>query len=220
MVVKFPNVEEANEDGLLAIGGDLSITTLTEAYTHGIFPWPVSEQYPLTWFAPNPRGILEFVNYKRPKSFEKFLKKTDYYAKFNTDFEAIILHCANVKRKHESGTWINQAIIDGYINMFHNGLAYCVGTYEKGELIGGLYGVSIGEIISGESMFHLKDNASKFALNFLVEHLQKSGLKWIDTQMVTPLLKSFGGKEISRKVFMNKLKQLSPSCSRIEIFDS
>ena len=220
MMVKFPDVETANEDGLLAVGGDLSILTLTEAYCHGIFPWPISEKYPLTWFAPNPRGILEFTNFKRPKSFEKFLKKTNYYAKFNQDFEEIIKNCANVKRKHETGTWINQDIINAYINMFHNGLAYCVGTYENEKLIGGLYGVCIGEIISGESMFFLKDNASKFALNHLIEHLNSIGLKWIDTQMVTPLVASFGGKEISRKVFMDKLKQLSPSCSRIELFNS
>lgn len=220
MVVKFPDVESANEDGLLAVGGDLSIMTLTEAYCQGIFPWPISEEYPLTWFAPNPRGILEFRDYKRPKSFEKFLKKTNFHACFNKDFEQIIENCANVKRKHESGTWINQDIINGYINMFNHGLAYCVGTYENEKLVGGLYGVCIGEIISGESMFHFKDNASKFALNFMVEHLQKSGMKWIDTQMVTPLLKSFGGKEISRKVFTQKIKQLNPSCSRIEIFDS
>ena len=219
MTVKFPNVDEANEDGLLAVGGDLSMNTLTEAYTNGIFPWPISEKYPLTWFAPNPRGILEFRDYKRPKSFEKFLKKTDFYGKFNCDFSTIISNCANVKRQHESGTWINQDIIDGYNLMFENGLAYCVGTYHNEKLVGGLYGVCIGEIISGESMFHFEDNASKFSLNFLIEHLQSTGLKWIDTQMVTPLLKSFGGKEISRKVFMNKLKQLNPSCSRQEIFD-
>jgi leucyl/phenylalanyl-tRNA--protein transferase len=214
----FPHVEEANEDGLLAVGGDLDITTLTEAYLNGIFPWPVSEEFPLTWFAPNPRGILEFRDYKKPKSFQKFLNKTQYYTKFNQDFSEIINACANVKRKHESGTWINQDIIQGYINLFEHGLAYCVGTYENDKLIGGLYGVCLGEIISGESMFYYQDNASKFALNALVERLEGLGLKWIDTQMVTPLLSSFGGKEVSRKVFMKKLEQLSPNCSRQEIF--
>ena len=215
----FPHVEEANEDGLLAVGGDLDITTLTEAYLNGIFPWPVSEEFPLTWFAPNPRGILEFRDYKKTKSFQKFLNKTEFHCKFNQDFSDIINSCANVKRKHEAGTWINEDIIKGYIKLFESGLAYCVGTYNKDKLVGGLYGVCIGEIISGESMFHYEDNASKFALNVLVEKLESIGLKWIDTQMVTPLLKSFGGKNISRKVFMKKLEQLNPSCSRQEIFE-
>jgi leucyl/phenylalanyl-tRNA--protein transferase len=180
----------------------------------------LSEEFPLTWFAPNPRGILEFRDYKTSKSFKKFLAKTELYTKFNEDFDQIILACANVKRKHESGTWINQEIINGYIELHKEGLAYCVGTYEKEKLVGGLYGVCIGEIISGESMFHYKDNASKMALNSLVTHLEGLGLKWIDTQMVTPLLKGFGGKEISRKVFMQKLEQLNPNCSRREIFGS
>jgi len=216
----FPDVESANEDGLLAIGGDLSIITLTEAYTRGIFPWPVSDEYPLTWFAPNPRGILEFKDFHISKSFQKFIQKTQFTIHFNKDFEKIIHQCSVVKRKHESGTWINQEIIDAYIQMHQQGLAYCVGTYNKDKLVGGLYGVCIGEIISGESMFHLEDNASKYALYALVEQLSTLGLKWIDTQMVTPLLKSFGGKNISRKVFMKKLEQLNPNCSRSEIFDS
>jgi leucyl/phenylalanyl-tRNA--protein transferase len=220
MAVEFPSVETANEDGLLAIGGVLNIEVLTTAYCSGIFPWPVSEEYPLTWFAPNPRGILEFRDFKVSKSFQKFLNKTSLTTKFNVDFEKIIYNCAQVKRKHESGTWINQDIIDAYINMFNHGLAYCVGTYDGANLVGGLYGVCIGEIISGESMFHFIDNASKLALKALVDQLQDIGLKWMDTQMVTPLLESFGGKEISRKVFMQKLEQLSSSCSRLEIFGS
>lgn len=214
----FPHVEEANEDGLLAVGGDLDIPTLTEAYLNGIFPWPVSKEFPLTWFAPNPRGILEFRDFKKTKSFQKFLNKTEFHCQFNQDFPEIINACANVKRKHEAGTWINEDIIKGYIKLFESGLAYCVGTYNKDKLVGGLYGVCIGEIISGESMFHYEDNASKFALNFLIEKLELIGLKWIDTQMVTPVLQSFGGKDISRKVFMKKLEQLNTSCSRQEIF--
>lgn len=209
MPVQFPPLETATPEGLLAIGGNLDLETLYIAYTSGIFPWPISDEAPLTWFSPNPRGILELDEFHLPKSFQKFLKKCTYTVKFNENFIEIINSCAEMKRKHEQGTWISEEILDGYINLFNNNLAYCVGVYEGPDLIGGLYGVCFGEIISGESMFHVKDNASKIALYHLVKQLKASSVKWIDTQMVSPLLELFGGKEIPRREFINKLEILN-----------
>ena len=219
MAVVFPPVHQAAEDGLLAIGGDLSVETLNVAYTSGIFPWPVQPDYPMTWFAPNPRGILDFNDFKVNKTFQKFLKKTNFHVKFNEDFSTIIQYCSQTIRKHEVGTWIHPSIIQGYTDLFKAGQAYCVGTYEGDRLVGGLYGVCIGEIISGESMFHVKANASKFALYHLVTKLSSNGISFIDTQMVTEVIASFGGKNISRTEFMQRLLHLDSKKSREALFN-
>ena len=220
MSADFPPVHLANSEGLLAIGGEANAQTLTQAYLKGIFPWPVSEDFPLTWFAPDPRGVLELDNFRLPRSLKKFLNKKTYSIKFNRDFQEIIQRCAKIKRKHEEGTWINQEIIDGYIQMFSEQKAYCVGAYdEKEELVGGLYGVCLGEIISGESMFYQQPNASKAALAALVSKLQSKGIPFLDTQMVTPVIASMGGEEVARKEFMKMLGHLNSTRPRSEIFD-
>lgn len=219
-VVKFPPVDAANSDGLLAIGGSLDIETIEQAYREGIFPWPVSEEFPLTWFAPNPRGILDLRDFHIPRSLQKFLNKKPYEIRFNQNFEEIINLCATRKRKHEEGTWINKDIINGYIEMFRQEKAYCAGAYEGEKLVGGLYGVCLGEIISGESMFYLKKNASKAALVELALLLREKGVPFLDTQMVTPVIASLGGKTIRRKAFMQRLEQLDSGRSRKEIFGS
>ncbi|MEX1100160.1 MAG: leucyl/phenylalanyl-tRNA--protein transferase [Bacteriovoracaceae bacterium] len=220
MPVEFPPIESANSDGLLAVGGNLDPETLTQAYKQGIFPWPVSEEFPLTWFAPDPRGALDLKDFHIPRSLEKFLKKGLNEIKFNQDFEKIINLCANKKRKHEEGTWINQDIINGYVDMFYQGKAYCVGAYEDNELAGGLYGVCLGEIFSGESMFYNKKNASKTALVELCLLLKKKGIPFLDTQMVTPVIASMGGKEVPRVKFMQMLGRLDVSRPRVDIFGS
>lgn len=219
MPVVFPPVDSASEDGLLAVGGNLDIETLTTAYKSGVFPWPVEEGYPTTWFAPDPRGIIDLKDYKISKSLKKFLNKTDYKVMFNHDFEQIITRCSVIKRKHETGTWIYQDIIDAYTKMFDQGLAYCVSVYEADKIIGGLYGVCIGELITGESMFHKKDNASKVALVYLLDKLQAKNIPFIDTQMVTSVIESFGGKNIPRSDFMKRLERLNTNLSRSNIFD-
>lgn len=220
MPVKFPDVELASEDGLLAVGGTLEPEVLKEAYTHGIFPWPVSKELPLTWFAPDPRGVIKLDNFHIPRSLAKFLKKNPFEMSFNRDFDQVISNCAEQKRKHEAGTWINSGIMDGYKKLFKQGSAYSVEAYKDGELVGGLYGVCIGEIISGESMFHSKTNASKACLVHLVSTLKKAGLSFLDTQMVTPVVDSLGGEEISRQEFMLMLERLDIRRSRSEIFGS
>lgn len=220
MPVKFPRVDSADESGIVAVGGNLNLETLITAYLEGIFPWPISDDLPLTWFAPDPRGIIIFKNFHISKSLRKFINKTKMTVVFNKDFEKVIKLCGQTRQSEKDGTWINQDIIAGYVDLFRHNLAYCASVYENNELVGGIYGVCIGEIISGESMFFTKTNASKFAMVKLIEKLQSKGISWIDTQMVTPVVQNFGGTEVTRKKFMQLLSKLNTNRTRFEIFGS
>lgn len=204
-IVEFPPVESADEHGLIAVGGDLEIDSLLLAYSQGIFPWPISEEYPLAWFSPDPRGILAFDHLHLSKSFRKFLKKNPYEVKFNTNFEAVIMNCARIKRNDQSTTWITPKIINSYIELHKQGYAYSIETYRDNLLVGGVYGVCINRFYSGESMFHLEDNASKVALVSLMYMLKQREIGWLDTQMVTSVVESLGGQEIPRSTFLKML---------------
>lgn len=205
--VVFPPVDSATEDGLVAVGGDLETDTLIEAYKNGIFPWPISLDFPLAWFSPNPRGVLDFQDLHLSRSFMKFLKKHCFQVTFNQAFDEVIRECARAYRKNQPGTWITPDIIKGYEKLFKAGLAYSVEVWNKDKLVGGLYGVSMGNFFSGESMFSKETNASKFGLLSLIHHLQGKGIKWLDTQMVTPVVEQFGGKYIAREEFVERLKE-------------
>lgn len=220
MPVKFPSVDKADANGIVAIGGNLNLETLVAAYLDGIFPWPISEDVPLTWFSPDPRGIIEIDNFHISRSLKRFIEKTNFKICFNQDFEKVITLCGQTRLSEKDGTWINQDIINGYINLFNHNLAYCISIYDNDEIVGGIYGVCIGEIISGESMFHTKTNASKIALVALVNQLKSKGIKWFDTQMVTQIVKSFGGIELPRELFIKMLSQLDTTKTRFEIFGS
>lgn len=220
MPIKFPPVENADANGIVAIGGNLNLDTIIAAYLDGIFPWPISTDVPLTWFSPDPRGIIELNNFHISRSLRRFVNKTNYIVRFNQDFENVIELCGKIRKNEKDGTWINKEIIKGYHDLFHQNMAYCVSVYDQDELVGGIYGVCIGEIISGESMFFTKTNASKLAMVKLIEKLKSKNIKWIDTQMVTPVVKNFGGVEISRKLFISMLSQLDTNRSRFEIFGS
>ncbi len=212
-IVKFPSIDEADEHGLLAQGGDLEVPSLLLAYSEGIFPWPYSDYHPITWYSPDPRGILRYEDLHLSQSFRKFLKKSHYQIKFDHDFEEIILACASspnrkgIAADSMSSTWITRKMIEAYISLYYAGHAHCVGVYEGDELVGGLYGVKIKKFYSGESMFYKKTGTSKLALYALMQRLNTKGIHWIDTQMVTPVVASMGGKEISRKQFIDLLKQ-------------
>lgn len=216
-ILDFPPIEEANEEGLLAIGGDLEINSLLLAYSKGIFPWPISEDYPLAWFSPDPRGVLDFEDLHIPKSLKKEINKRDYIIKFNCAFDDVIKECAEAKnRKDQEGTWITEDIQDAYLRLHNAGYAYSAEIYYDEILSGGIYGVSLGKYVAGESMFYKKSNASKILLVNLVQFLKSKGVKWLDTQMVTPVIESLGGKEIPRKDFIKQLSatigpQISPS---------
>jgi leucyl/phenylalanyl-tRNA--protein transferase len=200
-IVAFPPVEESDEHGLVALGGDLEVESLLLAYSQGIFPWPISEEYPLAWFSPDPRGIKLHLS----KSFKKFLRKNPYEVRFNTNFEAVIISCALAKRNDQSSTWITQEIINAYIELQREGHAYSIETYLEDKLVGGVYGVCINRFYSGESMFHTEDNASKVALVSLMYLLKQRDILWLDTQMVTPVVESLGGQEIPRESFLELL---------------
>lgn len=221
--IKFPPVESANEDGLVAVGGDLEIDTLLEAYGRGIFPWPLST-YPLnvdlpnTWFSPDPRGVLDFDELHVSRSFLKFLKKTPFTVTFNKAFPEVIQQCAATKRKDQPGTWITPEIMRAYINLFENDLAYSVEVWLEKKLVAGIYGVIMGEFVSGESMFTHEDNASKQGLYTLVHHLQEKGINFLDTQMVTEVVRQFGGKYIPRQAFLRRLEELNWTREKETIF--
>ncbi|MEM7645642.1 MAG: leucyl/phenylalanyl-tRNA--protein transferase [Pseudomonadota bacterium] len=204
----FPDPENANSDGLLAMGGDLSLATLQSAYTQGIFPWP-QEGFPLLWFSPPQRGVLFFEKFKVPKTTQKAINKNTFQITINEAFSDVIRSCAKIPRDKESGTWILPEMIEAYENLHLKGYAKSVEAWVDGDLVGGLYGVDFEGLFSGESMFFKTSEASKVCLVALVEELQKEGRTWMDIQMVTPLLEQFGGEYIPRKKFLDMLKASS-----------
>lgn len=207
---RFPDPSSAAGDGLLCYGGDLEPETLLDAYSHGIFPWP-REGLPILWFSPPVRGVIEFNDVHWPRRFLRELKKDRFEITFNRDFARVIESCASVRRAHEPGTWILPEMSAAYIRMHELGYAHSVECWEKGavgqELAGGLYGVYIAGVFSAESMFYRISNASKFCLYTLIEELKKSGLTWMDIQMVTPISESIGGKYIRREEFLARLEK-------------
>lgn len=203
----FPPVDKTDPSGVIAVGGDLEVSSLKLAYSSGIFPWP-HEGYPLLWFAPPKRAILDFDDFKIPKRLQQYLKKASFSFCIDKNFPAVIQACSSVPRPGQDGTWITQDIIMAFTAFHEAGYAHSFETLNKdGELVGGLYGVKIGKVFCGESMFYREPHASKFALIETVRYLQDRGSRWIDVQMLTPLLASFGAKEIDRKAFMERLKE-------------
>ncbi len=216
-VLKFPPVETADENGLLALGGDLEVQTLVLAYSKGIFPWPISEEFPLAWFSPDPRGVIDFDDLALNKRFLRYLKSQSLRFTANQDFLGVINACSSTPRNLQSGTWITEEVMSSYHELFKKELAYSLEAWDGDSLVGGVYGVCINGIITGESMFHTAPNASKFCLVAVMALLKRAGINWLDTQMVTPVVKSLGGKEIPREEFLNRLSQ-NPARSRLEIF--
>jgi leucyl/phenylalanyl-tRNA---protein transferase len=203
-VIVFPDPRQADDDGLLCVGGDLKVDTLVSAYSRGIFPWP-QEGLPLLWFSPLRRGILDFEDVHWPRRFLRELKDDSYQITFDQAFGEVIQECAKIPRAHESGTWILPPIVGAYERFHRAGYAHSVECWRGGKLVGGLYGVYVGGVFAGESMFHKESSASKRCLYALVQKLQAAGLKWMDIQMVTPVLETFGGKYISREEFLERV---------------
>lgn len=200
----FPPLETADEDGLIAVGGDLAPQTLATAYRSGVFPWPV-EGLPTLWFAPPERCILRFDEFHISKRLRRELEKRNFEYSIDRDFTSVIKACA-APRSYESGTWISPEIQRAYRNLHRRKIAHSIEVWENGTLVGGLYGVSWGAYFCGESMFHNASGASKAALVFLVEHLKSRGATWLDVQMPTPLFESFGARLVPRENFMTQLQ--------------
>jgi leucyl/phenylalanyl-tRNA---protein transferase len=201
----FPPPDYADPSGLLAVGGDLSNERLLEAYRVGIFPW-YSDDQPILWWSPDPRLILDLKDFKISRSLGKTLKKGVFQVTFDHAFEEVIQACAVVPREAQNGTWITAEMQEAYINLHGLGYAHSVETWFGGQLAGGLYGVSLGKCFFGESMFHLKTDASKIALATLVERLKSWDFHFIDSQMTTEHMVRLGAKELSRRIFLKRLQ--------------
>ncbi|WP_044401892.1 leucyl/phenylalanyl-tRNA--protein transferase [Lacinutrix sp. Hel_I_90] len=198
----FPEVNEADEEGLLAVGGDLSVARLIIAYNSGIFPW-FNEDELILWWSPDPRFVLFPKDLKVSKSMQQFMRNCDYEVTVNKDFKAVITACAKAKRDGQSGTWITNNMIEAYCELHELGLAKSIEVWKQNELIGGLYGVDLNNgVFCGESMFAKESNASKAAF---ITFIQNSEYKLIDCQVYTSHLESLGAKEISRGAFLEYL---------------
>ena len=203
--MEFPNVENANQDGLLAVGGDLSTERLLLAYRNGIFPW-FNDDALILWWSPDPRMVLFPEKIRISKSMRKIIRENTFRLTQNTCFEAVMEACAQVERKGQRGTWITEKMKAAYLELFDKGYAKSYEVWENEQLVGGLYGVDLGHVFSGESMFSLKANASKFAFIQLAQELQKKEYKLIDCQVYTEHLESLGAEEIPRTEFLEILK--------------
>ena len=202
----FPPTEEAEDDGLLAVGGDLSKERLLTAYRQGIFPWYEVGQ-PILWWSPNPRLVLFPEELKISRSLRKALRKHEFEIRFDSSFENVIKACADVRTDQGKGPWIIPEMQKAYTELHQQGYAHSVESWLNGELVGGLYGISLGQCFFGESMFSTVNDSSKVALVALAEFSKQVGIKIIDCQMTTQHLLSLGAQEIDRKSFLSKLNQ-------------
>ena len=208
MVVEaFPDLDTADEHGLLAAGGDLDLETLLLAYSSGIFPWPHGKY--LLWFSPPERTILKFDQFKASKNWPRLFRQANFEFKRNHNFKDVIKHCAQSKNRTRggAGTWITPEMIHAYLELHRAGYAESFETYQDNQLCGAVYGVRIGNFFAGESMFYTCPNASKFALYYAIQALSKEGVSWMDCQIASPHLTKWGAEPIKRDDFIKLLKE-------------
>ena len=200
----FPPVSQTNATGILALGGDLSTERLLLAYKSGIFPW-FEDGEPITWWSPNPRMVLFLDELIVSKSMRNILNRNIFKVTFNQNFREVISNCQNIKRNGQSGTWITNDMIDAYCKLHELGSAKSVEVWQDDELVGGLYGIDLGHVFCGESMFSTVSNASKVAFIALVNQLKTANYELLDCQVYNPHLESLGCREINRNEFMSIL---------------
>lgn len=201
----FPPVDTADDDGLLAVGGDLEPASLLLAYRSGIFPWPLNART-LAWFAPPERGILFLNEFHISRRLRDEVRRGRFTTKMDEDFVGVITRCAEVKnRGTQRSTWITKPMREAYTELNRLGFAHSFETYQDGVLVGGLYGVQIGKFFAAESSFFRVSNASKLAMIRLTEYLREQGIGWFDCQVLTPFSESFGARAIPRGEFMELL---------------
>ncbi|MBG6131936.1 leucyl/phenylalanyl-tRNA--protein transferase [Aquimarina sp. EL_43] len=205
--IQFPPVTLADANGLLAIGGDLSVDRLLKAYHNGIFPW-YDEDQPILWYSPDPRMVLFPPELRVSKSMRQLIRKNKFEVTFNKAFDSVVQHCATIKRPEQEGTWITNDMQKAYTKLHQLGYAISVEVWEQSVLVGGLYGVLLEDkkVFCGESMFSKVSNASKYGFITLVEWLIKKEIQLIDCQVYTDHLASLGAREITRTTFIKYLK--------------
>jgi leucyl/phenylalanyl-tRNA--protein transferase len=210
MVIEaFPPVSSADDDGLLAIGGDLDPESLVLAYSNGIFPWPYDDDAPIAWFSPPMRAILPLNELHISRRLGETLKQKRFEYRVNQNFAAVIRACAESRnRKGQKGTWITEDMIVSYIKLHELGLCDSFEAYRGEDLVGGLYGVRLRGFFAAESSFYLQSDASKGALCFMAETLKKDGIEWVDCQVLSPFSRSFGAREIPREDYLSLLKRV------------
>ena len=204
----FPNPEEADKDGLLSIGGDLSVKRLIHAYRSGIFPW-FDECQPILWWSPNPRMVMFLDDFKVSKSLKKIILKNKFTVTYNNCFEEVIKNCSQIKREGQQGTWINSQMQEAYLQLHKIGFATSIEVWLEDKLVGGLYGIDLKDkkVFCGESMYSYVSDASKVAFYYLVAQLKVKNYQLIDCQMYTPHLERLGAVEISREKFLKYLNR-------------
>jgi leucyl/phenylalanyl-tRNA--protein transferase len=202
----FPDAREANPEGLLAVGGDLEPARLLLAYESGIFPW-FSPHDPILWWSPDPRCVIHTDRVKVSKSMRNVLNQQRFRVTYDTAFLEVMDGCRRVERPGQDGTWITQAIMESYYELFKLGVAHSVEVWEGNTLVGGLYGVSLGDMFFGESMFAEASNASKVALIQMARDLKKEGFEWIDCQIYNDHLGRMGAELLPRDLFLDRLEQ-------------
>ena len=204
----FPPVYEASSEGILAVGGDLSPGRLLLAYRSGIFPW-FNPGEPILWWAPKSRMVLYFDELAVSKSMRNILNRNTFTVTFNQNFSEVISNCSTIKREGQRGTWISQEMREAYCKLNEMGIAKSVEVWQNNELVGGLYGIDLGDVFCGESMFSKVSNASKIAFISLAQHLKKENYKILDCQVYNEHLDSLGCREIDRDDFMKLLNSES-----------
>ena len=201
----FPPVSQANQDGILAVGGDLTPERLLLAYKSGIFPWFEHDE-PIIWWSPNPRMVLFLDELIISKSMRNILNRNIFSVTFNQNFSDVISNCQNIERDGQNGTWITNDMIEAYCKLHQLGIAKSIEVWQDEVLVGGLYGIDLGHVFCGESMFSKVSNASKTAFIALVNQLKKEDYKLLDCQVYNPHLESLGCREIDRTDFIEILK--------------
>ena len=200
----FPSADSASKEGIVAIGGDLDPNRILKAYKNGIFPWFENDDH-LVWWSPDPRMVLFPEKLKISKSTKKLLNENFFKVTFNQSFDEVVDSCAKVKRFGQNGTWITNGLKKAYNKLHNMGHAYSVEVWKDYELVGGLYGIDLGDVFCGESMFTKANNASKIGFVHLVKELTKNKYKLIDCQVPSAHLKSLGAEEVSRREFLKYL---------------
>ena len=201
----FPTLEHVTDDGVLALGGDLSPERLKLAYSQGIFPW-YSEGDPIIWYCPNPRMVLFLDQLKISKSMQKIIRQQVFTVTFNQNFKEVLANCKSIDRNDGLGTWITDDMQKAYLELHEQGIAKSLEVWKNNELVGGLYGIDLGDVFCGESMFSKESNASKLGFIALVEKLKTKNYKLVDCQVYNHHLASLGAEEISRNLFLKILK--------------